>query len=119
MEKINLAEKFALFDEHWSPKIVAELNGQYLKLVKIRGEFIWHQHATEDELFLVLKGQLTINFRDRAVVLNPGECLVVRAGVEHQPVARDEVHALLLEPASTLNTGNVRESRTAEHLDWI
>jgi mannose-6-phosphate isomerase-like protein (cupin superfamily) len=119
MEKINLAEKLALFDEHWSPKVVAELNGQYVKLVKIQGEFVWHQHATEDELFLVVKGKLTINFRDRSVVLNPGECLVVPAGVEHQPMAQDEVHALLLEPKSTLNTGDVREARTAEHLDWI
>ncbi len=119
MHKVNLAEKLALFSEQWSPKIVAELNGQYVKLVKLQGEFVWHQHAGEDELFLVLKGDLTIRLRDREVVLHPGEFLVVPAGVEHQPWAPGEVEALLLEPKSTLNTGDVRDARTIERPEWI
>ncbi len=116
---INLAEKFGLFGEQWSPKIVAELNGQYVKLAKLKSEFVWHYHAQEDELFLVVRGQLTIRFRDGEAVLAPGELLVVPAGVEHQPVAPEEVEVLLLEPKSTLNTGNVRDARTIEALDWI
>ncbi len=116
---INLAEKFGLFREQWSPKIVAELNGQYVKLAKLQGEFVWHDHAQEDELFLVVRGRLTIRFRDGEAVLGPGELLVVPAGVEHQPVAPEEVEVLLLEPKSTLNTGNVRDARTVEALDWL
>ena len=112
MEKINLKEKLSLFDEHWSPRIVAELNGQQVKVAKLEGEFIWHQHETEDELFLVLKGRLRIELRDGEITLGEGECVVVPAGVEHRPVADEEVHLLLFEPASTLNTGNQRNERT-------
>ncbi len=112
MEKVNLAAKLARIHEHWSPKIVAELNGQQVKLVKLQGDFVWHQHDAEDELFLVLGGRLTMEFRDRAVVLEPGELIVVPHGVEHRPRADEEVELLLFEPAGTLNTGNVRDSRT-------
>jgi len=114
VEKINLADKLSQFDEHWSPRIVAELNGQHVKLAKVKGEFEWHHHEDEDELFHVLKGRLTIEFRDRSVELGPGECLVVPRGVEHRPVAEQETHILMFEPASTLNTGNVRSERTVE-----
>jgi mannose-6-phosphate isomerase-like protein (cupin superfamily) len=112
LDKVNLQEKLARFSEAWSPRIVAELNGQHVKLVKLRGEFVWHHHADEDELFLVLAGKLTLQFRDRTVELLPGELLVVPRGVEHRPVAEEEVHVLLFEPASTLNTGNVSSERT-------
>jgi len=114
VEKINLADKLSQFDEHWSPRIVAELNGQHVKLAKVKGEFEWHHHEDEDELFHVLKGRLTIEFRDRSVEVGPGECLVVPRGVEHRPVAEQETHILMFEPASTLNTGNVRSERTVE-----
>jgi mannose-6-phosphate isomerase-like protein (cupin superfamily) len=114
MHKVNLAEKLSLFSEHWSPRIVSELNGQHVKIVKLRGEFIWHHHEAEDELFLVLKGRLRMQFQDREVLLREGELLVVPRGVEHRPVADEEVHVLLFEPASTLNTGNVRNERTVE-----
>lgn len=116
MEKVNLSEKLAQFSEHWSPRIVGELNGQQVKLAKLQGEFVWHQHETEDELFLVLKGQLTMRLRDETVILNEGEFFIVPRGVEHQPVAEDEVHVLLFEPASTLNTGNVRSEHTIDNL---
>lgn len=119
MEKVNLAEKLELFDDYWSPKIVGALNGQHVKLVKLKGEFVWHHHEVEDELFLVIKGRLTIQFRDREVVLDPGEFLIIPHGVEHKPVAEEEVHVLLFEPASTLNTGNVRGEKTVETLDSI
>ena len=118
-ERIDLAEKLAAFDERWSPRIVAELNGQHVKLVKLEGEFVWHAHAAEDELFLVLVGRLTIELRDGAVVLGPGQMAVVPRGVEHRPVADGEVHVLLFEPAGTLNTGNVRNERTVEELKRI
>lgn len=119
MEKVNLARKFSLFDEQWSPKIVAELNGQLVKLAKIEGEFDWHHHEKEDELFLVVKGEIVIQLRDRDVRLSEGEFFVVPRGVEHRPVAASEAHILLFEPASTLNTGNVRNDRTKEDLQWI
>ena len=119
MQKVNLAEKFGLFDAYWSPRIVGELNGQQVKLAKLKGEFIWHQHAAEDELFLVVKGRLVIKFRDRDVALEEGEFLIVPRGVEHQPVAEEEAHVLLFEPASTLNTGQVRTQRTVEELERI
>lgn len=119
MEKVNLKEKLAAFSDHWSPRIVGELNGQQVKLVKLKGEFVWHHHEREDELFLVLRGRLVIRFRDRDVVLDEGEFLVVPRGVEHQPVAEEETHVLLFEPASTLNTGNVRNERTVEDPGWI
>jgi mannose-6-phosphate isomerase-like protein (cupin superfamily) len=118
-ERIDLAEKLAGFDECWSPRIVAELNGQHVKLVKLQGEFVWHSHAEEDELFLVLKGLLTIELRDGPVVLGPGQMAVVPHGVEHRPVADGEVHVLLFEPAGTLNTGDVRNERTVEVLKRI
>jgi mannose-6-phosphate isomerase-like protein (cupin superfamily) len=114
LERIDLREKLSRFDERWSPRIVAELNGQHVKLAKLEGEFVWHSHADEDELFLVLKGKLTIELRDGAVDLGPGQMVVVPRGVEHRPVADGEVHLLLFEPAGTLNTGDVRNERTVE-----
>jgi mannose-6-phosphate isomerase-like protein (cupin superfamily) len=110
--KVNLREKLALFDAHWEPKIVGELNGQHVKLVKFQGEFVWHHHEHEDELFLVVKGGFTMEFRDRNIALEEGEFLIVPRGVEHRPVAEHEVHVLLFEPATTLNTGNVVTERT-------
>jgi mannose-6-phosphate isomerase-like protein (cupin superfamily) len=109
---INLREKLSLFNSHWDPKIVGELNGQHVKLVKFQGEFVWHQHEHEDELFLVVKGHFIMEFRDRQVPLTEGEFLIVPRGVEHRPVAQEEVHVLLFEPATTLNTGNVVTDRT-------
>ncbi len=113
IEKVNLAEKFARFDDHWSPKIAAELNGQQVKLVKVQGEFVWHHHEHQDELFLVVKGRLVIRLRDGDLALDEGEFAVIPRGVEHMPVAEEEVHLLLLEPAGTRNTGNVENERTA------
>jgi mannose-6-phosphate isomerase-like protein (cupin superfamily) len=107
MEKVTLAERFAAISEHWRPQVAAELNGQEVKLAKVQGQFVWHHHAGEDELFLVVKGRLRIEFRDRTVELGPGELLVVPRGVEHRPVADEEVELLLFEPAATRNTGNV------------
>ncbi|MEL7504849.1 MAG: cupin domain-containing protein [Cyanobacteria bacterium J06554_6] len=104
---VNVAEKLALFSDRWSPKIVGELNGQQVKLVKLQGEFVWHHHEDADELFWVLKGQMQMRFRDRTETVKPGEFIIVPRGVEHQPAAEEEVHVLLLEPAGTLNTGNV------------
>ena len=114
MEKVNLRQKFDLFREFWRPKIVGELNGQQVKLVKFQGEFLFHHHDDEDELFLVVKGRFRMEFRDRQVWLEEGEFLIVPRGVEHRPVAEEEAHVLLFEPASTLNTGNVRNERTVE-----
>ncbi len=114
MEKVNLAAKLALFDEHWSPRIVADVNDCQVKLAKFQGEFVWHQHDHEDELFLVLEGRLRMDFRDRQVWLERGELIVVPRGVEHRPVAEQEVHVLLVEPRGTVNTGDVREARTVE-----
>jgi mannose-6-phosphate isomerase-like protein (cupin superfamily) len=119
MEKVNLAEKLERFEERWSPRVVADLNGQQVKVVKLEGEFVWHHHAEEDELFLVLRGRLAMHLRDRTVELGPGELLVVPRGVEHKPVALEETHVLLFEPASTLNTGNVRDARTVERPERI
>jgi mannose-6-phosphate isomerase-like protein (cupin superfamily) len=107
MEKVNLADKFARFSEHWRPKVVAALNGQEVKLVKVKGEFPWHHHETADEMFMVWRGSFRLEFRDRAVELGPGEFVVVPRGVEHRPVADEEAEVLLFEPASVLNTGNV------------
>ncbi len=117
--KVNLAEKLALFDEHWSPKIVAELNDAYVKIVKLEGEFVWHHHDDEDELFLVVSGRLRMQFRDGDVVLEPGELIVVPKGVEHRPVAEGETHVVLVEPKTTLNTGNVRDERTVKQLERL
>ena len=119
MPKVNLAQKFRLINEYWSPKIAGQLNGQYVKLAKFKGEFMWHRHEKEDELILVTKGSLTIQLRDGDVSLGEGEFFIVPAGVEHRPVAQEEVHALMLEPTSTLNTGNVTNERTLQELEWI
>ncbi|HYB53382.1 MAG TPA: cupin domain-containing protein [Thermoanaerobaculia bacterium] len=119
MQKVNLAQKFALFEEPFSPKIVGEVNDCYVKAVKVLGPFVWHQHEREDELFLVVKGRLTIRFRDRDVTLEPGEFVVVPRGVEHMPVAEEEAHVVLLEPKTTRNTGNVVNERTLVELDRI
>lgn len=119
MDKVNLSEKLALFDEYWSPKIVGELNGQQLKLAKLKGEFTRHRHDAEDELFLVLKGRLVIELPGRDVVLNEGEFLIVPHGVEHKPVADEEVHVLLFEPCGTLNTGNVTNEKTLRDVERI
>lgn len=113
-EKVDLRQKLSLFDERWSPRVVAALNGQEVKLVKLEGEFVWHSHAAEDELFLVLEGTLRMELRDRTIELTPGQLLVVPRGVEHRPVAEREVHVLLFEPEGTLNTGDVRNERTVE-----
>lgn len=119
MEKVNLSEKLALFSEHWSPRIAGELNGQQVKLVKFQGPFTWHHHETEDELFLVVKGRFRMELRDRSIDLEEGEFLIVPRGVEHRPVADEEVHVLLFEPAGTLNTGNVENERTVTELQRI
>jgi mannose-6-phosphate isomerase-like protein (cupin superfamily) len=110
--RINLAEKLASFSEHWSPKIVAELNGQHVKLAKIKGEFVWHQHEHEDELFYVVRGAFRMEFRDKAVELREGDMLVVPRGVEHRPVADEECEIMLFEPAATVNTGSAGGART-------
>jgi len=119
MRSVNLAEKFRQFDEFWSPKIVGEVNDSYVKLVKVKGEFVWHHHDVEDELFLVVRGRLQIRFRDRDVWVGEGEFVIVPRGVEHLPIASEETHVLRLEPKSTLNTGNVRYERTISELDRI
>jgi len=118
-EKVNLAEKFSRFSEYWSPKIVGEINDSYVKLVKVKGEFVWHHHENEDELFLVTKGRLQLRFRDHEVWLEPGEFFIVPRGVEHMPVAEEETHVVLLEPKSTLNTGNVQNERTLPTFERI
>lgn len=109
---VRIADKLALFDDHWSPKVVGELNGQHVKLAKFLGSFVWHRHEEEDELFLVIRGSLEIHFRDHVEHLSEGDFLIVPRGVEHKPVAHEEAHVLLLEPASTLNTGDQRNERT-------
>lgn len=119
IEKVNLAGKLSRIREHWKPHIAGELNGQQVKLAKLEGEFVWHHHEGEDELFLVLKGTLRIELRDGVVTLDEGEFCIVPRGVEHRPVAEEEVHLLLFEPASTLNTGNVKNDRTRPDLDRI
>lgn len=115
MHKINLAEKLAALQEHWSPRIIGELNGQHVKLAKLKGEFIWHRHDNEDELFLILTGRLRMQFRSGQVVLEPGEMIIVPKGVEHCPIADEDTSVLLFEPAGTLNTGNIRNKRTIEN----
>ena len=119
MKKINLAEKFGRFNDFWSPRIAAELNGSYLKLAKFKGSFVWHSHEKEDELFLVVKGNLLIKLRDTEIRLGPGELTVIPHGVEHLPVAEEEAHVLLIEPKSTLNTGDKKNERTVEDPKWI
>lgn len=119
MEKVNLAQKLAMFSDHWRPRVVGELNGQQVKLAKLLGEFPWHRHDGEDELFLVLAGSLEIRLRDRTVQLEAGEFFIVPRGVEHQPVAAEEAHLLFFEPAGTRNTGNLRNERTIDSPEKI
>lgn len=119
MEKVNIENKFALFSDHWNPRIVGELNGQHVKLAKLKGEFIFHHHENEDELFYVVKGMLKMEFRDRTEIIREGEMIIVPKGVEHKPVADEEVHVMLFEPATTLNTGNLKNERTRETLSQI
>jgi mannose-6-phosphate isomerase-like protein (cupin superfamily) len=118
-EKVNVREKLARIDRCWNPKIVGALNGQHVKLVKLSGPFVWHQHETEDELFLVVQGQFTMQFRDGAVDVREGEFLIVPRGVEHCPLAEREAHVLLFEPESTVNTGDAPGERTIERPEWI
>lgn len=119
IEKINIREKFSLFSEYWSPKIAGELNGQHVKLVKFKGEFTWHHHDNEDEMFLVIKGKFNMKLKDKVIEVNEGEFIIIPKGVEHKPVADEEVHVLLFEPATTLNTGNVKNEFTKEKLQVI
>ncbi len=119
MEKVNLAHKFSLFEDHWSPKIAGEINDSYLKLVKFKGEFVWHHHEEEDELFLVVKGRFLVKLRDRDIWLEEGEFVIVPRGVEHKPIAEEEALVLLLEPKSTLNTGNVQDEKTVADVERI
>jgi mannose-6-phosphate isomerase-like protein (cupin superfamily) len=118
-EKVNIAEKLSLFEEHWSPKIVGELNGQHVKLVRLPGEFVWHHHDDEGELFLVVGGRFRMDYRDRSEWVEAGEFVVVPRGVEHRPVAEEEAHVMLFEPAGTVNTGNATGGMTQEALDRI
>ena len=119
MDKVNLADKLARIRDQWQPRIVGELNGQQVKLVKFQGPFVWHHHDAEDELFYVVRGRFRMEFRDRAVWVEQGEFLIVPRGVEHRPVADTEAEVMLFEPATTLNTGNVRNERTVERLERI
>ena len=119
IKKVSLAEKLSLFGEHWKPKIVAELNENYVKVVKFKGEFVWHKHVDEDELFLIVKGTMLIRFRDGDVEVGEGEFIVVPRGVEHMPVAEEEVHAVLIEPKTVLNTGDVEDELTLRELERI
>ncbi len=114
IEVVNLAQKFSMFSDHWSPKIAGELNDMHLKLVKVQGEFVWHQHENEDELFLVVNGRLCIKLRDRDLWVGPGELVIIPRGVEHCPVAEEETQVILLEPKTTVNTGDVVSERTVE-----
>lgn len=119
MDKINTADKLSLFNDYWNPRIVAELNGQLVKLVKFKGEFIWHKHENEDEMFFVIRGKFEMEFRNRTVEIHENEFLVVPKGVEHRPVAKEEVSVMLFEPNTTLNTGNITVDLTRENLERI
>ena len=119
MEKVNLDHKFTLFEGYWEPKLIGELNGQHIKIAKVKGEFVWHKHEKEDELFLIHKGQLIIKLRNREITLNEGEFFIVPKGVEHKPIAKEEVHLIMFEPAGTLNTGDVRNDKTVDAIDKI
>jgi mannose-6-phosphate isomerase-like protein (cupin superfamily) len=119
MEKVNLAEKFSLFNDYCNPRIIGELNGQHVKAVKLKGEFVWHKHDHEDELFLVIKGNFNMELRDKTITLNEGEFFIVPRGIEHKPVAKEEVHIILFEPATTLNTGDVENELTRTTLEKI
>jgi mannose-6-phosphate isomerase-like protein (cupin superfamily) len=119
MEVLNLNEKFTLFNDHWSPKIIAEMNGQEIKLAKVKGEFVWHNHQDEDELFFVVKGKLKIAFADKTLEINAGEMLIVPKGVEHKPIAEEEVLLMLIEPAGIKHTGDVKHEMTVDKYDRI
>jgi mannose-6-phosphate isomerase-like protein (cupin superfamily) len=119
IRKVNLADMFARFDEHWKPKIVGEVNDSLVKLVKFQGEFVWHHHDVEDEMFLVVQGRMRMKLRDQDLVVGPGEFVIIPHGVEHMPVAEEETYVVLFEPNSTLNTGNVRNERTVPELDRL
>lgn len=119
MEKINLNEKFQLFSEYWSPRIIGEVNDSHVKVAKFKGQFTWHVHDNEDEMFYVVKGKLTIKFREKDVLLGEGECIIIPKGIEHMPYAEEEVHVLLIEPKTTLNTGNVQNEKTVEKPERI
>ena len=119
MNKVNLSEKFSLITKHWDPKIVGELNDQHVKIAKLKGEFVWHAHENEDELFMVVEGQLTIKLRDGNIELKKGEFFIIPRGVEHMPVAEDEVHVLMFEPKTTINTGNVDSAKTISQPEKI
>jgi Mannose-6-phosphate isomerase len=119
MDKVNLKEKFSLFSEYWSPKIVGELNGQQVKLAKFKGEFVWHHHEHEDELFLVVEGTLNMAFRDKTITVNKGEFIIVPKGTEHKPIAEEEVLVMLFEPAATINTGNTNSELTKTSIEKI
>ncbi|MGY8923638.1 MAG: cupin domain-containing protein [Flavobacteriales bacterium] len=119
IKKVNFGNAFAYISDYWSPKIAGELNGQHVKLAKLKGEFVWHKHDQEDELFLVISGELIIELRDKKLVLKEGEMVIIPKGVEHKPVAENEVEILLFEPISTVNTGEVSSDLRKENLDWI
>lgn len=119
VEKVNIAQKFTLFNDYWVPYIVGDLNESYVKVDKLKGQFVWHKHDTEDELFLVTKGKLVIKLRDKDISLHPGEFVIIPKGVEHMPVADQEAHVVLIEPKTTLNTGNVRDEKTVSELKRI
>jgi len=119
IDKINIAQKLALFTDYWNPRIAGELNGQHIKLVKFKGEFVWHKHENEDEMFLVIKGEFTMELRDKTIELKEGEMIIIPKGTEHRPVAKDEVHIMLFEPVSTLNTGNVQNELTKDSLETL
>ncbi len=119
MKKVNLVQKFSLFSEHWSPKVVGEIGDYYLKLAKLKGEFLWHKHDTEDEMFFVVVGKLVIKLRDGDVELLPGEFLIIPHGVEHMPVADEEAHVMLFEPKTTVNTGDAGGERTKTEVEWV
>lgn len=119
MNSVDLTEKFSLFNEYWKPKIAGELNGQYVKLAKLKGKFVWHQHENEDELFMVIKGSLKIKLRDKDIELNEGQFFIIPRGVEHLPITEEECHVMLFEPKTVLNTGNIKNEKTVQELDVV
>lgn len=119
MQKVNLNDKLALFSDHWAPKIIGDLNDSYIKVAKFKGEFVWHKHDNENELFFVIKGNLLIKLRDKDINLKPGEFVIIPKGVEHLPIANEEVHVMVIEPKTTLNTGNAQRDLTVKNLDRI
>ncbi len=119
MEKVNILDKFSLFNDYWNPRVVGQLNGQHIKLGKFQGEFVWHKHANEDEMFYVVKGEFTMMLREKSILIRENEFLIVPRGVEHKPVANDEVWVMLFEPAETLNTGDINCELTRENLEQL